>query len=187
MTFEKGNKFGKGRPLGSKNILPLIREKVLQLLDKRLTKGLDATDEALLRFAQSVMPKETRLSIKPDIEFISSVPRPQGIEHKVEQAQPQPEQEVKENKDIGDKKNLAEMGPDIGGSPDAGTSSNFSSPLSNKPQPLDMEGVREGDYYLNKDGRKVYKVVDEFNESEQASSEGAEKALDKDIEDVYPS
>jgi len=77
MGFQKGNKLG-GRPKGAKNLIPHIRERILNLLDKRLSSKTldDISTEALVRFASSVMPKEQRLTFDRIIEYITTTSRP---------------------------------------------------------------------------------------------------------------
>ena len=77
LPFEKGNKLG--RKKGTKNLLPLIRERVLKALDRRIAidKTLASIETAdLLKFAQSIMPKDISIKVAPDIQYISSTPRP---------------------------------------------------------------------------------------------------------------
>jgi len=86
MPFEVGHDYIKpkvmikgGRPKGSKNLLPLIRDKVLYALDKRISgkKALkNIPTEDLLRFAQSIMPKDLSIRVTPNIQYISHTPRP---------------------------------------------------------------------------------------------------------------
>ncbi len=90
MPFEVGHRPIKpkpstiiGRPKKSKNLLPVIRDKVLQTLEYRLNIKKELkhipTNE-LLKFAQSIMPKDLSLRIAPVIHYISNTPRPQVID-----------------------------------------------------------------------------------------------------------
>ena len=81
MPFTKGNTLakGKGRPKKSLNLLPLIRERVLTALNKRITidKMLSKIDDIdLLKFAQSIMPKDISVKHSADVQYISHTPRP---------------------------------------------------------------------------------------------------------------
>jgi len=72
-----------GRPKKSKHLLPVIRDKVLNCLNKRLNsnKALKKIPtEDLLKFAQSIMPKDLSIRLTPDIRYISNTPRPQTID-----------------------------------------------------------------------------------------------------------
>ena len=74
MPFTKGHKLSKGRPKGSKNILPLIKDKVLAKLYSRI-KELDTVDiEELLSFARNIMPKDVSIKVAPDIQYITNTP-----------------------------------------------------------------------------------------------------------------
>jgi hypothetical protein len=82
--FEKGNKLAQGRPKGSKNTLPIIRDKLFRILLRRITsdKDLEGVDTAtLIKFASACLPKDMSLAISkdPTITYISNVPRPDGI------------------------------------------------------------------------------------------------------------
>ena len=79
MPFTKGDKniHRTGRPKKSKNLLPIIREKVLQAIDKRISgnKALrDVPMADLLRAAVSLMPKDLTVTAKRDITYISNTP-----------------------------------------------------------------------------------------------------------------
>ncbi len=95
MPFQVGHEYIKpkvkgGRPKGSKNLLPLIRDKVLYALEKRLSgkKALrKISTEDLLKFAQSIMPKDLSIRVAPDFQYISNTPRPTAID-----VTPQPQQ-----------------------------------------------------------------------------------------------
>ena len=78
MPFQKGNQLAKNRT-STKNLLPVIRQRVLRTLNKRLTidrtlKDIPTVD--LLKFAQSIMPKDVNIQVAPNIEYISQCPRP---------------------------------------------------------------------------------------------------------------
>ena len=82
--FEKGNKLASGRPKGSKNTLPIIRDKLFRILLRRITsnKDLESVDTAtLIKFASACLPKDMSLAISkdPTITYISNVPRPDTI------------------------------------------------------------------------------------------------------------
>jgi len=82
--FEKGNKLASGRPKGSKNTLPIIRDKLFRILLRRITsnKDLESVDTAtLIKFASACLPKDMSLAISkdPTITYISNVPRPEPI------------------------------------------------------------------------------------------------------------
>ena len=79
--FEKGNKLASGRPKGSKNTLPIIRDKLFRILLRRITsnRDLESVDTAtLIKFASACLPKDMSLAISkdPTITYISNVPRP---------------------------------------------------------------------------------------------------------------
>lgn len=81
MPFKKGNQEFKKR-VSKKNLLPLIRERVLKALDKRLVidKELRTVNTVdLLKFAQSIMPKDLSIRVTPDIQYISNTPRPDNL------------------------------------------------------------------------------------------------------------
>lgn len=82
MRFEKGNNYGKGRPKGTKNLLPEVRQRVLQALQKRISADKALTDvstEVLIRFLASIAPKEIGVSVTPQITYISNTPRPYSL------------------------------------------------------------------------------------------------------------
>ena len=78
MPFTAGHTISKGigRPKGSKNILPIIREKVLNKLHYRIKELDKIAVEELLSFAKAIMPKDVTLNVVPNISYISSCPRP---------------------------------------------------------------------------------------------------------------
>jgi hypothetical protein len=79
--FKKGNKYGKGRPKGSKNLLPAIRDITLQTLYKRRKELERIGIDHLLRFAQGVMPKEVKNTGDTSVTYISTIPRQdKGVE-----------------------------------------------------------------------------------------------------------
>ena len=87
MPFEVGHEAYKlkspfnVKPKKSKNLLPIIRDRVLQSLERRLSnKNIveDIPTTELLKFAQSIMPKDLSIRLTPNIEYISSTPRPQS-------------------------------------------------------------------------------------------------------------
>lgn len=80
--FMPGNKLGTGRPKGAKNQLPIIRDRVFNILSKRLVQKEEVgkiSTEALLKFASGCLPKDMTLSLNkpPEINYISMVPRPE--------------------------------------------------------------------------------------------------------------
>jgi len=79
MPFAKGNQLAKNR-VSSKNLLPLIRERVLKATNKRITADnmlSKVSDVDLLKFAQSIMPKDINVDInKTHVVYISNTPRP---------------------------------------------------------------------------------------------------------------
>jgi hypothetical protein len=82
--FEKGNKYGTGRPKGARNTLPIIRDKLFRILLRRITseKDLESVDTTtLIKFAAACLPKDMSLSVNrdPNITYISNVPRPEQI------------------------------------------------------------------------------------------------------------
>ena len=81
MPFKPGQEAGPGRPKGSKNTLPIIRDKLFRILLRRITsdKDLEGVDTAtLIKFASACLPKDMSLAISkdPTITYISNVPRP---------------------------------------------------------------------------------------------------------------
>ena len=81
MPFKPGQEAGPGRPKGSKNTLPIIRDKLFRILLRRITsnKDLESVDTAtLIKFASACLPKDMSLAISkdPTITYISNVPRP---------------------------------------------------------------------------------------------------------------
>ena len=75
MPFQKGNQCAKSR-LTKKNLLPVIREKVLRSLNRRISE-LDTVDvKELLAFARTIMPKDVSLSLNVPTQYISHTPRP---------------------------------------------------------------------------------------------------------------
>lgn len=87
--FQKGNQLakGRGRPKKSKNILPMIRDSVLNEAYRRIkTKQFfdDIPNVEFIRFVEKVLPKENTLKIQPDIQYITNTPRPQ-VENDVTQ------------------------------------------------------------------------------------------------------
>lgn len=81
MQFQPGNQnaVGHGRPKRGKNSLESIRRKVLYMLEHRLNNKQVAdsiSTEDLLRFCQSLMPRDISLKVAPDIQYISNTPRP---------------------------------------------------------------------------------------------------------------
>jgi hypothetical protein len=84
MPFKPGQEAGPGRPKGSKNTLPIIRDKLFRILLRRITsnKDLESVDTAtLIKFASACLPKDMSLAISkdPTITYISNVPRPDLI------------------------------------------------------------------------------------------------------------
>ena len=78
MPFQKGNQLAKNRT-STKNLLPIIRERVLKATNKRIMidKMLSKIEDVeLLRFAMSIMPKDISIKVSPDIQYISNTPRP---------------------------------------------------------------------------------------------------------------
>jgi len=87
--FQKGNTYGKlgGRPKNSKSLLPKIRDRVFNILSKRLLRKEEVdkiSTEALLKFASNCLPKDMSLQVlrDPDITYVSNIPRPE-LENKV--------------------------------------------------------------------------------------------------------
>ena len=85
MPFVKGHRLsvGKGRPFKSKNILPDIRDKVLNVLKHRLNADKELSSvstEELLQFARSIMPKDVTITANPSVTYISNVPRPYSLD-----------------------------------------------------------------------------------------------------------
>jgi len=81
MPFKPGQEAGPGRPKGSKNTLPIIRDKLFRILLRRITsdKDLEGVDTAtLIKFASACLPKDLSLAVSNDrvIEYHSNVPRP---------------------------------------------------------------------------------------------------------------
>lgn len=84
--FKPGNQYGKGRPRGSKNTLPAIRDRLFRILLHRIVKDKDldsVTTETLIKFASACLPKDMTLAVNkpPEINYFSNVPRPE-IENK---------------------------------------------------------------------------------------------------------
>ncbi len=87
--FQPGNKFGKGRPPGSKNTLWKIKDRLFRILLRRIVKDKDldsVSTETLIKFASACLPKDFSLAVNrpPEINYISNVPRPEIIENKQE-------------------------------------------------------------------------------------------------------
>lgn len=76
-----------GRPKGSKNLLPIIRERVLQALERRISadKTLkDVSSADLIRFVSGIMPKDLSLRVSATpIQYISATPRPIDIQSEI--------------------------------------------------------------------------------------------------------
>jgi len=69
-----------GRPKGAKNKLTRAKDNLIKLLNKKLKEKnvRDKVDlNTLIRFAATIMPKETSLRIAPDIEYLSQITEPQ--------------------------------------------------------------------------------------------------------------
>ena len=82
MPFQPGHHLATGRPKGSKNQLPRIRDKLFNLLLRRLARDreLESVDTStLIKFCSACLPKDMSLSVnrQPDITYISNVPRPE--------------------------------------------------------------------------------------------------------------
>jgi hypothetical protein len=82
MPFKPGYAGGPGRPKGSKNTLPIIRDKLFRILLRRITseRDLESVDTTtLIKFAAACLPKDMSLSVNrdPQITYISNVPRPE--------------------------------------------------------------------------------------------------------------
>lgn len=79
MRFEKGNKYGKGRPAKSKNQIEQIRSRILRVVKRRIFHEKDletVSTPELLKFLASVMPKDLGIALRvPQINYYSSVPR----------------------------------------------------------------------------------------------------------------
>ena len=160
----------KGRPKGAVGKWRESRERIIKELSRRNIKTITTQD--LLKAYIALSPKETKLSLKPDIDFISEVPRPQveakptkKVEHTIAEVenptQPQQGQEVKESPTIEEKKFSGESESHKGGPIHPATSSNFTIPLNTFTQSSDGKEVREPDYYLDKNGNKVLKNLDD--------------------------
>ena len=83
MPFVKGHTIRSGgRPKGSKNTLPIIRDKLFRILLRRITheKDLETVDTAtLIKFASACLPKDMTLAVQrpTDITYVSNTPRPE--------------------------------------------------------------------------------------------------------------
>ncbi len=67
-----------GKKPGTKNSLTLVKDRVVSILSGRLDdfrKVAELDTPSLLRFVASVMPKDISMTLKPDLTYISSVPR----------------------------------------------------------------------------------------------------------------
>ena len=67
-----------GKKPGTKNSLTLVKDRVVSILSSRLDdfrKVAELDTPSLLRFVASVMPKDISMTLKPDLTYISSVPR----------------------------------------------------------------------------------------------------------------
>ena len=73
--FQKGNQAAKGR-VSRKNLLPIIRDKVLRSLNARISELETVDVEELLAFARTIMPKDINMNASPSITFITNCPRP---------------------------------------------------------------------------------------------------------------
>lgn len=76
--FKKGNKYATGKPPSSKKQMEVIRRRVLAVVKRRLfhekdLKTVSTTD--LLKFVATIMPKDYALAVKPEVNYISNVPR----------------------------------------------------------------------------------------------------------------
>ena len=82
MVFVKGNKLGHGRPKKSKNIIPELRQMLLNEAKRRwkvLKQIKQIDDDKLLDAIIKLMPKDTNvtLGVQEGIRYITNTPRPQ--------------------------------------------------------------------------------------------------------------
>ena len=81
-SFKQGNKFGKGRPPGSKNQLERIRGRILRIVKRRIFREKDlesVTTPELLKFLASIMPRDFLTVQAPQVNYISNIPREQDV------------------------------------------------------------------------------------------------------------
>jgi len=78
-----------GRPKGSKNRLTKVKENLLKILSKKLKKSdiKDIDINTLIRFAGAIMPREDKLKIAPDMDYIESIQAPAVETKEIEKAQ----------------------------------------------------------------------------------------------------
>jgi len=87
--FKKGNKYGAGQPPSSKKQMEFIRRRILRVVRRRIMHEKDLATVSttdLLKFVSTIMPKDYSLAVKPELNYISSVPRDEEL--------PAPEQTV---------------------------------------------------------------------------------------------
>jgi len=81
MPFMKGNTYGRGRPKGSKNTAPVIRDRLCRILLRRIVRDKDlesVSTSELIRFLSSVLPRDVSLTREDrNIVYVSNVPRPE--------------------------------------------------------------------------------------------------------------
>jgi hypothetical protein len=76
--FQKGNKYGQGRPGKTRNQIEPIRRRILQVVRHRIFHEKDlktVSTNDLLKFLSSIMPKDGMPTQATQINYISNVPR----------------------------------------------------------------------------------------------------------------
>jgi len=76
--FKKGNKFGKGQPQSARKQMEIIRRRILMVVRRRLYHEKDLSTVSttdLIKFLGTIMPKDYSLAVKPEVNYISNVPR----------------------------------------------------------------------------------------------------------------
>lgn len=122
MVFVKGdpNINYAGRPKGALNKATELRQEIEDAIRHRLKEMKSMPIKDLVKVWATLQPKDIGIRVKPDIEFVSHVPRPQIEQDKP----PTPPEENKSPEE--DKKISADRGPNNGGSPQTGVSPIFS-------------------------------------------------------------
>ena len=76
--FKKGNKYGAGQPLSSKKQMEFIRRRILRVVRRRIMHEKDLSTVSttdLLKFVSTIMPKDYSLAVKPELNYVSNIPR----------------------------------------------------------------------------------------------------------------
>jgi len=78
--FKKGNQYAKGigKPSTSKKQMEIIRRRILMVVRRRIMHEKDLSTVSttdLLKFVATIMPKDYALAVRPEVNYISNVPR----------------------------------------------------------------------------------------------------------------